>query len=324
MSENTTKPSTVDDEVDLSFIFKGIKSFLIGILKGIINIFSFFFKNKFILLALIILGVVTGYFYEKYFDKIYTNEMLILPNYSSTNYVYGKIESIDKKLKSKDTVFLKNIFGGNYEQVKSVQIEPVIDIYNFVSRNESNKELFELLFEEEADIEFIENPINSRNFTYHRVLLNVKGEENHEMLSSTLMLYINDNEYLNNLNLLSLESLDFRLKKNKEIIKQIDTILNNSLNNKSLALDSGTLSFTDNEGLRSLIAKKEDLVKEQTYLKVEMVNQTQSAKVVDSNYKVLDTEDFLRKDKKKLFPLLFIILYTTFFLLKYIYEKGRG
>jgi hypothetical protein len=324
MSEHSTKPSTVDDEIDLGVFFEGIKSFFKSILRSILNIFRFYYKHKYILIALIVTGGVLGYFYEQISEKTYQNDLLVTPNFGSSDYLYTKIETLDKKLTQKDTVFLKETFGVNYNLFKSVEINPVVDIYSFVSRNATNQKLFELLFEEEGNIEFIENPINSRNFKYHHLLLSIKGEDYHEELSDGLMSFVNNNQYFNDLKNLSLENLDLQLKENKVIVNQIDSIIEYSKNRNSLTLGSNMLSFSDNKGLDDLLTKKNGLIIRQEDLQKAMVNQDLIVKVVDANYKILDKESLFKKNKAIVFPLLLVLLYSVFFLLRYFSKKAKS
>ena len=142
MSEQPSTQKPVDDEIDLSLLFKAIKNFFKNILKGFLNIFIFFYKHKFYLLGIIVLGVVLGYIYEKNAEKIYINDLLVSPNFSITDYVYTKIDVLDKKMQVQDTLFLKNIFGENYEQIKSIEIKPVIDINNLISQYGANEDFF--------------------------------------------------------------------------------------------------------------------------------------------------------------------------------------
>lgn len=323
MSKHTSSNDAIDEEVDLSVVLKGIRNFLKQILLSIFSVFHFFNKHKFVLIGLIVLGGILGYFYEKNTPKTYTNDMLVSPNFGSSDYLYSKIEALNKKVSIGDSLFLKEVFGDHQNKVKSIEIKPVIDIYNFVSRNETNQSLFELLFEEEESIDFIENPINSKNFKFHRIYIEVKGEKFHEDLSNALIDYINNNDYFNNLKSLSLESFDHQLDQNQIMIKQIDSILLNAQVSKSLALDSQAMLFSDNSGLNNLISQKQNLISKQQYLKQNMLTQTNVIKLVDINYKILDTEDFLKKDKMKLFPLIFVVLYSLIFLMRYFFKKTK-
>lgn len=324
MSEHSTKPSAIDDEIDLGLVFKGIQVFFRKILLGIINIFKFYYNHKFVLLGLIVIGAVLGYFYEKNTDKTYRNDLLVTPNFESSDYLYSKLETFDFKIKQEDTIFLKEVFGQNYGYVKSIEITPIVDIYNFLSTNESNQDLFELLFEEEGNIEFIENPINSRNFKFHRIFIEVEGEKYHQDLSEALMIYVNRNAYFNELKTVSIENLENQIKQNNSIINQIDSIVVNTNKGTSFNRNSNGLTFNDNQGLSDLLEKKENLVDQRIYLQNFLVDQSEIIRIVDANYKVLNTEDLLKKDKKKLFPLILVILYSLYFLVRFISKKVKS
>ncbi|RRO22294.1 hypothetical protein [Flavobacteriaceae bacterium 14752] len=324
MSEQPSNQKPNDDEIDLGVVFKAIQVFFKKLLLGIINIFQFYYRHKFILIGLIVLGSFLGYFYEQTAEKTYTNDILVAPNYGSSDYLYTKIDAIDNKVAADDSLFLKGVFGKHYNKIKSLEIKPVADIYSFVSRNETHQDLFELLFEEEGNIEFIENPINSRNFKYHHIYLEIKGKEYHQELSNALLIFINNNTYYEDIKSLSLENLKLQLKENKEIIKQIDSIISTAQKEKPISLGSSELSFSDNSGLNDLLGKKKGLIEQQRDLQSAMVSQDETIKIVDVNYKVLDNEDFMKKEKTKLFPLLLIILYSMFFLIRYIAKKAKA
>lgn len=324
MSEHSTKPTnTADDEIDLSVIFKAIQDFFKKILIGIINIFRFYWKHKFILLGLIILGVVLGYIWEKNIDKTYKNQLLVIPNFESANYLYNKIEALESKILDKDTLFLREVFGNKYEAVTTVAISPVIDIYNFVSLDESNQELFELLFEEEANIEFLEDPINSRNYKYHNIYLSVSGEDMHEEFSEKLIMYLNENSHLKSIQQITLESLNLQVEENKMIIAQIDSIISFSKNRRGLAFQENQLNFNDNTGLNELLKMKRDLLYQDGKLKESIAEQSQIINLIDVNYKVIDKDNLLKKSKLKLFPLIFVVLYSLVFLIIYISKKTK-
>ena len=77
---------------------------------------------------------------------------------------------------STDSTFLEKAFGEHYLKVNSIEIEPIVNIYNFIGQSESNRELFELLSEDEDMTEFIKKPVNSRNYPNHIIDLVVEGD----------------------------------------------------------------------------------------------------------------------------------------------------
>jgi len=324
MSEQPSKTPVNDDEVDLSVVFKAIQNFFKSIFIGIINIIKFYWKHKIVLLILIVAGAIAGYFWEKSFDKTYKNQLLVIPNFESANYLYNKIESIESKLISADSVYLKKVFGENYEAVSSIEISPVVDVYNFVSLSNSNQELFELLFEEEASLEFLEDPINSRNYEYHDIKLSIIGEEHHEELSTQLLKYLNESSFFNSLQKITLQNLNLEISENEKMIAQVDSIINNSSNNKGFKFEDNNLSLVDNTGLKELLSYKKFLYRNNEDLLSYQIKQSKIINLADANYKVIDKDNLLKKSKIKLFPLIFILLYSLIFLLSYIQKKAKN
>ena len=324
MSEHSTKPSTADDEIDLGVFFKAIQNFFKQILISVVNIFKFFYRHKFILLGLILLGAVLGYFWENSFEKTYTNSLMVTPNFESADYLYTKVESLNNKVEIGDTVFLNSVFGENYKSVKSIEVKSVVDIYNFVSKNDSNQDLFELLFDEEASMEFLENPINSRNYKFHNIIFKVEGEENHIELSNQLITYLNDNPYFNKIKEVSQENLKKIIDDTRASINQIDSILTYSKKQKGIKVENNELSFSDNTGLNNLVIAKRDLGRYLGSLQNDMITETDAIKFVDGSYKVVDKEELLSKSKVKLFPLIFVLLYCLIYLIRYISIKAKA
>lgn len=323
MSEHSTKPTSVDDEIDLGVVFKAIQNFFRKIIITLLNVIRFYYKHKFILIALIVVGLVMGYFWEKSFEKTYTNNLLVTTNFESADYLYAKVESLNNKVEIGDSVFLYSVFGKNYKSVKSIEIKPFIDIYNFVSKRESNKDVFELLFEEEANLEFLENPINSKNYKFHNIVYKVEGENNHEKLSNTLITYFNNNSYFNEIREASQINLKKIIDDTRNSINQIDSILTYSRQQRSIKVEENELSFSDNTGLNDLVIAKRDLGRYLGILQNDMITETEAIKFVDGNYKVIDNEELLNKNKIKLFPLVLIILYSLIFLFRYISNKVK-
>lgn len=324
MSEHSTRPSSVDDEIDLGLVFKAIQNFFKKIILGIIKIIRFYYRHKFVFLGLIVIGVVLGYFWENSFEKKYTNNLLVTPNFESTDYLYTKVESLNNKMEINDTIFLNTIFGKNYKSVKSIEVKPVVDIYNFVAEQESNLDVFEVLFEEEANLEFLDNPINSKNYKYHNIIFKIEGEDNHKELSNALITYLNNNSFFNEIKEMSQSNLKINLEDTRNSIDQIDSILNNPGQQKSIRVEENELSLSDNTGFRDLVIAKRELGKYAVLLQEDMITQTDAIKLVDSNYKVIDKEELLNKSKIKLFPLVFVLLYSLIFLFRYISNKAKA
>jgi len=108
MSEQTSQNAS--DEIDLGVVFEKIKSFFKSILIGIIQIFQFFWKHKFVLAGLLVIGVGIQYYLKSTSESTFLNQFLVRTNYGSTEYVYSKVNSINSKLETGDSLYNKDIF----------------------------------------------------------------------------------------------------------------------------------------------------------------------------------------------------------------------
>ncbi len=46
--------------------------------------------------------------------RAYNNEVIVIPNFESVDYLYDKVEDSIQKIASNDTIYLKKIFGDQF------------------------------------------------------------------------------------------------------------------------------------------------------------------------------------------------------------------
>jgi len=327
MEENKQHQKSENDEIDLSFLFQKIGDFFKNLLIGFLRIIAFYYKKKWILLALVVAGGILGYFWEKKATEKFKNNFIVEANYGSADYLYNKIEAIDSKIELKDSAFLRKTFGEHHLKVKSIEIEPIVNIYSFISRSESNRELFELLSDDVADVpEFIKEPVNSRNYPKHIINLIVEAEnENmHQAVSDRFFSYLNNNEYFNNAKEISLENTTQQIDQNKEIRQQIDAIISSIVNQDVLDGKNPIVSIKQDQMVDDLLDRKGKTLNDDEYLKTQLENKNKVIQVVDTNYQIEFEESILSKDKMFLLPFIFIILFSLAYLFKYLFRSSSS
>ena len=324
--EATNRNKSEYDEIDLSFIFKKIGNFFKNLLIGFLQIIAFYYSKKWILIPLVIIGGILGYFWEISIDDKYKNNFIVAANYESSDYLYNKIDAINSKIKLKDSTYLKKVFGEYHDKAKTIEIEPVIDIYEFVADSESNQELFELLSEDEDMAEFIKDPVNSRNYPHHIINLIVKGNERevHQSISDNFFNYLNTNQYYNFSKKESLKTLSLKLDENALIRNQVDGVINSVIQNQTLDTKNPILSINDNQSIDELLRRKAYTIGEDLELRTQLENQQKVIQIVDANYQIEFEDSVLSKDKKFILPLLLIIIFSGIYLLQYIIKKSKS
>ena len=146
------------DEIDLGIVFNKIKkitnNFLISIYKGI----QFLLKHWWKIVLIAIIGGVIGYFLEQKNEPNKWATIIVQNNFNSSNYVYEAVEQLNKKVKDKDTIFLKNAgFRTDTIVLKLIKIEPIVNIVELINKSKDTYRSLETIidqtnFENEEEI----------------------------------------------------------------------------------------------------------------------------------------------------------------------------
>lgn len=305
-----------DQEIDLGLVAKGIKNFFQGVINSIFD-FIFFLKKKIIIVgSLFIIGVVLGYFSDK--NSSYTQDILVMPNFGSNEYLYKKIEFLNSRLIEKDTAFFTSIGISNSDNISKIEIKAVNGVFQFVNQGDENKQNFELikLMAEEGNIEeIVKSDATSRNYYLHNITFKTSEKIIQKDVIDPILKYLQGNNFYKTKQKIYQNNIDNKIKFNDSLIVQIDKLILNLSNNKG-----GNISFSEEKGISELINKKDLLIKEKQNLFLnqslfEEIIKTQNVSINNINTKGLN-------HKMKLFlPILFIILYVILYNFIVLYKK---
>src|SRR5690554_697804 len=115
------------EEIDLAYLFKKLKETSKNLIKLVFKVLDFYLKFWIVVLALILLGVAYGFYLDSNAKNEYENQGIIIPNFESVDYLYNNIEYFNNKIKTRDTVFLKQVLAEDFEAIKKIEIEPISD-----------------------------------------------------------------------------------------------------------------------------------------------------------------------------------------------------
>lgn len=318
-----------DQEIDLGQIGTGIKNFFNGIVNSVFD-FIFFVKKKLVIIVgLLVVGVVLGYFLDQNTKK-YTSEIIVAPNLGGSDYLYAKINLIKSKLKEDDKSFFKSIGISNTENILSIKIEPIIDIYAFVNtsqaiaenaQNTQNFELMRLLAESEDINKVIEDEKTSKNYPHHKISIITLNKIDDKVIIKPILKYLNSDEYLNKLLAITQENVLIKMKKNEEQILQVDNLITQISEN--LAKEKSTTSLVynnENNEINALFTLKNGLINEIAGQKITLENIKLYIKDVSITTNIIESKGV--NNKLKLFlPLVFILLYLFGYFFKSLYKK---
>ena len=319
MAENIQTQNT--DEIDLGYLFERIKSLFKSILIGIVSIIQFFWKHKFRLIGVGVLGIAIGLYLAKTNEKNYVSELLIKPNYNSTQYVYDKVKAISYKITNSDSIYLQEVFGSNYKKVKNIEIEPIIDVYDLVKESEETKETFRTLFIENGDFSFFEEDINKIAYSNHKIKLIIEGKEDNEKITSQFFEFLSVNPFYENQKNLVIQQVKKELEENKFILKQIDTVITSVQSNPTPSVSSQGISFTGSQEVFELLNRKQIIFNNNILLLEKIALEDEVIKLIDYNTAMLDRS---YNFSYRIVPVLFVLGYCLIFFLLYLRRKLKS
>lgn len=316
MVENNSNPSS--EEIDLGFLLDKIKSFFKAFLVGILQIIQFFWKHKFPLIGVGIAGIALGLYLASTAERIYVNELLIQPNYKSTQYVYDKVDNINFKIKNNDSVFLSEAFGSHYKKVKGLEIEPIVDVYNLIGESKEIQETFETLYVESGDASFFDEDINKINYSKHRIKLLIEGDEYNDSLTTAFFDFLKSNSFYEKQSELIYNKLKEQLEENKLMMRQIDSVIAFVQKNPSPQLTSNGLSFSGSQEVSGLLDRKRTLSIYDLELLERLSSEEDVIALVDKTTGIMDRS---YNFSFKIVPFLFVGIYCFIFLFIYLRRK---
>src|SRR5690606_7450702 len=80
-------------EIDLYFLWRKLTKTIDSLGYFFVRCLHFLRKNALVLLGLIVIGVVGGYFLDSRKGIIYKHEIILVPNFGSATYLYENIKT---------------------------------------------------------------------------------------------------------------------------------------------------------------------------------------------------------------------------------------
>jgi hypothetical protein len=311
--------SSDNQEIDLSQVSKKIgktyDNFLNWIFRGIQ-----FVKRNFILLAILfVIGAALGFYFDKKTNS-YDHQIIVNPNFGSTDYVYSKIDLLQSKIKENDTVFLKQIGIQDAKKISKIKIEPIVDVYKFIGNKTENFDLIKLLAEDGNIDKIVENRITSKNYPYHTISFTTSKLSTKEKTINPILNYLNDSDFFVAIQKEYVNNVLQKMKANDSTISQIDALMNQFKNRIGGSQSDKLVYFNENTQLNEVIKTKDNLVREQGLLRIDLVS---IDKVVKENSFILNSKNSEGTNGKMkfIFPLLLILLVMIFTRFKRFYQK---
>ncbi|MFE3868379.1 hypothetical protein ACFX5E_09880 [Flavobacterium sp. LS2P90] len=319
MIANLPQHNTEDQEIDLTQISKKIKSFFERINTLLFKCIRFFMKNAIIIAILLIVGVGLGMFLDEN-QKRYDHQIIVAPNFKSTDYLYSRIDLLASKIAERDTFFLKSIGIKKPLEVIKISIEPIVDVYKLVSNNEQNFELLELMAQNGDLKTVVKETTTSRNYNYHTIVISTTGITNQNDIVKPILDYVNTSSYFGEVQKISVNNIQQKIKEKEGIIVQIDGILSAFSNSNTTNKSDKLIYYNENIQLNNIIKTKDSIVNVLGTLKIDLFN---SKRIINENAISLNIKNnkSINGKRKVILPILFISLFIFIRFFMSFYRK---
>ena len=296
------------EELDIIVLIEKIKLMLLSVCLQIFRRSKNFLSEWKRLLAVILAGVLLGYFLTDN-DKPLSKEATVLVkiNFDAGNYVYDTVDLINLKISSEDTdFFTQEIKLNEDETIDEVSISPVIDIKDIMAKDIQANEIRALFENLEYEDGFSVTEGFKSDYDYHFIKVNVSNNSSIETINKVID-YFNNNPLFAELKERNLQRISSIISDNEQTIKQIDKLLEyytteTSANNSQL--------YIDNKNLRpnELIKTKITLQSENQELKRESLTSKETVITINES-NVLIENNSLASNKMVYYPFLFLLIY---------------
>ena len=298
-----------DQEIDLSQVFKKFGAIFQSFIDVIFDFILFVKKNFIPLAILFIVGAGLGYYLDKK-NSVYDHQIIVAPNFGSTDYLYSKISLLDSRNREDDSVFLKKIGVKEIDKLGKIEIEPIIDVYKFIENKNANFDLIKLMAEDGDLDKIIKSEITSKNYPFHVIKFKTKDKTITDNTVAPILNFLNDSEYYSTIQKQHVENLKIKMNANDSIILQINNLLNDfSKTTNSNQKSDKLVYYNENNNLNEIIKTKDLLVSEQGNHRMSLINSDKIIKEIAIATNIKNKEGL--NGKLKLFlPIVFIFLFT--------------
>jgi hypothetical protein len=318
---STNSQNNDNQEIDLSQISKKIGGFFENLSTKLIKLILFVKKNIVVIGLLFIFGAIVGYVFDKKI-KNYNNQIIVTPNFNTTDYLYSKIELINAKIKEGDTLFLKNEVGiKEAKKLSKISIEPITDVYKFINDSDRNFEFLKLLAEDGDIKKIVDENLTSKNYPYHIINFSTSKITSNEKTVKPILDYLNNSDYYKKNQAEYLNNIKIKIKENDSIISQINGVLNsfsNAVNGSQR--NEKLIYYNENTQLNEVIKTKNLLIEEQGIHRIDLLNLDRIIK--DNSYTInVKNEKSFNGKLKIILPFLFVFLFLIFRFFKSYYKN---
>lgn len=308
---NQQEPSKDYHEVDLNEVSAKSKQ-LVGRFKmNLLKQFVFIKKNIIILSMLLVLGYVGGLFLDIK-PKFYNQEIVVVPNFNSYDYLYAKIAELNARIENSELEYLESIGIEDSKNILEISVKAISDPFKLVEFKKDNFEMLKLMSENGNLANIVKEDLTARHYKFHTIsILTKKPIKNHDIINSILNT-LNDDAFFESQKILETKNTQYRLRELDSMNVKASKILDN-LGEKSSDLSSKEQFLVMKEGMdvSQIMIIKDNFVKERNTLLIQskLFDKIVKETIVSQNVR---GKEWLFRRGRYILPLILIILFVIF------------
>lgn len=233
------------EELDLFEILRAFYKWILSMFSYL-NTFvlwlcRFVFQNKMVMLAFVLLGIAFGFYWSRPANRVFVAESEMKINVTDAYYINRLINSLNSYCLNKDHKSLGYTLGLPIEQ--AVKIGAVKSYFYIDDLNDGSPDRIDYTESLEADTSYTKMPdrLHLQIITTDSTLI--------ATIQDALVKYIENNEYIGNMNAIRIEQLEDRIFSIENEIFLLDSLrrLEYFKNDKSRIAFDGTLMLAEKE-----------------------------------------------------------------------------
>ena len=309
------------DEIDLGLIFSKIKNSFNNLLIRLYYGIQFLIKNWWVIGIILILGIASGYLYEKYNKPGKITTIIIQTNFKSTSYVYSALNLLSYKLDDSD--YLDQIGFNPEGLITKIEIKPIVNIIELLEKTMYKYQAMEPLLEKaDFEDELLTSEVFFTDYKYHKIFLSTTSEADDEVIQK-LMDYLNSSSKYNKIKAVVVEEAKDQIIEINKTVQGINDIVNSISQSPSFNSRSEDIYiYTGNDiDIAKLVENKTSILRNRERIRTEIIKYDDIVTVM--NNPSLHDKDKLLPLEQTTIPLYFIVAFLMYSYLKHQYKKVK-
>src|SRR5690606_25106795 len=185
-----------ENEVELGNFTNRVSGFFDSMLASFFKFIQLLYRNKWYTLTLVVVGIALGLFQIFTAKPKFKSEVIVAANYNSNEYLYTKVKNFSA-MKAAAATPIDSIF---LTPIKSIEVEPVYNAFDFLLSSYQRMEAFRILTERGIDLEkYLKSKVAEKSYRYHKltIVTEILPDSTGRVIDHYLGL-MNDTDYFKN------------------------------------------------------------------------------------------------------------------------------